>query len=70
MRYQDSQLQESNRDFAALADIKALMAQRGFPEDVIALYIEKAVRLLDKCADEFGVGTQFRYTFDNHFGRI
>jgi hypothetical protein len=31
------------------------MTQKGFPEDAIALYIEKAVRLLDKCADEFGV---------------
>ena len=70
MRYHDSQLQESNQDFAALADISSLMTQKGFPEDAIALYIEKAVRLLDKCADEFGVGTPFRYTFDNHFGRV
>lgn len=70
MGYHDSQLQESNQDFAALADISSLMTQKGFPEDVIALYIEKAIRLLDKCADEFGVGTPFRYTFDNHFGRV
>ena len=60
MRYHDSQLQESNQDFAALADNRSLMAQKGFPEDEIALYIKKTVRLLDKCADEFGVGTPFR----------
>lgn len=70
MQFHDSQLQESNQDFAALSEMKMLMEKRGFPEEDVILFIEKAVRLLDKCADQFGEGTKFRYAIDKHFGRV
>jgi len=50
MRYLDSLLQESNQDCAAISEIKAEMTQRGFPEEEIAAFTEKAALLLDKCA--------------------
>jgi len=63
-------LQESNRDCAAIAEIKAEMTQRAFSEEEIAAFTEKAALLLDKCAVQLGPGTPFHYAIDRHFGRI
>lgn len=70
MQYRDSLLQESNRDCAAIAEIKAEMTQREFPEEEIAVFTEKAALLLDKCAVQLGSGTPFRYAIEKHFGRV
>ena len=70
MRYHDSQLQECNRDCAVLADALALIKQRGFAEDEITRFTEKAVRILDKCAEHYGAGTQFQYQASRYLGRV
>ena len=70
MQYRDSLFQESNWDCAAIAEIKAEMTQRGFHEEEIALFTEKAALLLDKCAVQLGPGTPFRYAIEKHFGRV
>lgn len=70
MLYHDAMLQESNRDCSAISDSLGLMRKNEFPDNEIAEFTEKVVRVLDNCTRSLGAGTQFRYALTEHLGRI
>ena len=70
MRYHESILQESNLGCSALADSLALLEKHEFPDDEIARFTERVVRILDNCSEHFGAGTQFQYMVSKLLGRV
>ena len=70
MLFHEATLQESNANSSVISDSLALMKKKGFPENEVADFAEKAVHILDNCSVSLGTGTQFRYVVDMHLSRV